>query len=275
MNKLNIRLSENEQKVINTVYEHFCETGEWIKQFALHTIIDKKIVEKVISRKKPQLMREYGAGNANPCYALTFLGIYVCPIAKDDIELLYKYLDLLKQKFTEKPEIREVFSSEVENSLNITKEQSRRLEYLISDGYVWSGQSEGLKEEWKFWMPRDIEDLVDIEDPKEYLEKRIRKQEKARRCERLKMLGKHRIYPWVLLIVVSLMFLLIISLGEFLGVLVYLYVTVSIWIILYSFSKIMELFEVVVPIFSSGKVLDKIIWFAISSVISVVVGKFK
>ena len=279
MRNLNVRLSKNEQKVINTIYEHFCETRQWITQFALHTIIDKKIVEKVKSRKKTQLIEEYGAGNANPCYALTFLGIYLCPKAKDDIELLYKYLDLLKQKFTEKPEIREVFSSEVENSLNLTKEQSRRLEYLISVGHVWGGQSEGLKEEWKFWMPKDIEDLVEIGDPKEYLEKRIKQKEKTKRYARLKMLGKHQLYPWMLLIIVSLMFLLVVLLGKFLGVVVYLYVTVSIWIILYSISKIFEFLGIMIPFFSSEKVRDKIIWFvissAISSVITAIVGKFR
>ena len=265
----NVKLSENEQKVINALYEHFRETGKWMGVRTLHQRLGREIVKGVVSRKTPKFIIKFQEDGSGPeYYKLTFLGIYLCPKAQDDIELLCRYLNLLKQKFNENPEFREVTSSEVETSLNLTKGQSEGLKNLISIGYVWSG-SASHGEEWRFGIPDDIEDLAEVGDPKEYLEKRIKKrEERVKRINELKGKGfdMYRLGFWA--------FLTIILWREFFDIVRYFhkvlsyYIMLVIWFTLFSVTKILEVLKIKVPFFSSEKILEKILWWVITIIIS-------
>lgn len=266
---INVTLSESEQKVVDALYEHFRETGKWIGVRTLHQRLGRKIVKEVVSRRKPKLIIIFEDNESRiEYYKLTFLGIYLCPKAKDDIGILYRYLDLLKQKFDENPEIREITSSEVENALNLTKDQSRRLRDLILISHAWSG-SASHADEWRFGIPDDIEDLAEIGDPDEYLKKHIEKGEKKiRRIERLKSrrLDMYRMGFWA--------FCTIVLWREFFDIARYFheilpyYAVCIIWFTLFSMTKILEIFKIKVPFFSTQKILERILWWIITIVIS-------
>ena len=270
---INVTLSESEQKVIDVLYKHFRETGKWIGVRTLHQRLGRKIVMDVVSRRKPKLIIIFEDNESGiEYYKLTFLGIYLCPKAKDDIGILYRYLNLLKQKFKENPEIREITSWEVETSLNLTKEQSKRLRDLILISRAWGGGASHA-EEWRFGVPDDIEDLVDMEDPDEYLEKNIEKREKKiRKIEKSKSrrLDMYRVGFWA--------FFTIVLWREFFDVVRYFhevlpyYVVLIIWFTLFSMTKIMEILKIPIPFFSTQRILEKIWWWIITIIISAAAG---
>lgn len=266
---INVVLSESEQKVIGTLYEHFRKTGEWIGARTLHQKLGRRIIENVISQKESQLIiKSKVSGGRTEYYELTFLGIYLSSKAKDDIELLYRYLNLLKQRFNENPEIQELSSSEVEVHLNLTKEQSRLLRDFINIGHIWGG-SASIGEEWKFGIPDDIEDLAEIGDPKEYLEQHIEKEEKrVKKLKKLEGFDKYRLGFWAFLIIILWREFFDIA-HHFSRFLPY-YVMFTTWFTLYLVAKILEVLRIRVPFFSSEKIIEKTLWWVITIVVSAI-----
>lgn len=266
---INLTLSESEQKVIDALYEHFRETGKWMGVRTLHQRLGRKIVKDVVSRRKSRLIIIFEDNESGiEYYKLTFLGIYLCPKAKYDIQILYRYLNLLKQKFDENPEIREITSSEAETSLNLTKEQSKWLRDLILISHAWSGGASHA-EEWRFGIPDDIEELAEMRDPDEYLKKRIEKgQKKIRKIEKLKSirLDMYRLGFWA--------FCTIVLWREFFDIVRYFSkllpycIVFVIWFTIFSMTKILEVFRIKIPFLSSGKILEKIFWWLITIIIS-------
>lgn len=170
----NISLSEDELKVINGLYEYHNQNAKWPFARAFRQKIGREIVEMVENRKNPRLIVKYNE-NGSEFYKLTFVGILLCPKAKDDVNILYRYLDFIKQEFRKNPEIQKVKSIQVEDALKLSKEQSKRLFELINIGSIYSSSSSSWQNEWEVGIPSDIEDLAELESPQKYLAQRIEK----------------------------------------------------------------------------------------------------
>lgn len=184
-----IRSSGNKRKVIDALYEHFQSTGKWPIARVFRQKIGRRLIEKVVTRDKQLFVIKFEEHGIE-YYKLTFRGIFFCPQAGNDIELLCQYFNLIKQKFEENPQIQRMTSREVEQSLKLSKEQSNRLRYLIDIGHIWGHSGSLGGDRWEFGLPDDIEDLVEIGNPKEYLEGRFEKERKA--CK------QHRFFSWLI-----------------------------------------------------------------------------
>lgn len=166
---LNIKLSKDEIIVLNELFVYFKQTGEWYGVRTINSKFGRTLLAK-ISQYKPSLL-EIGEDQKDrkKIYKLTFEGIYVCPLAKNDLNLLRAYLQLLIDKFHTNPEIKDISCMEVESNLKINTDESRVLRDLIMIGYFWGGSaSHGLY--WQVGVPEDIEDLVEL-GPDKYIKK--------------------------------------------------------------------------------------------------------
>jgi hypothetical protein len=177
------RLLKNEQGIINTIYKYFQRNNEWIEEYILHREVKREVVENVMKKQEILLIQKEESSETN-CYKLTFLGIYLCPEAKDDIDLLHKYLDYLREKFKQDPKIKKIDSEEIKNSLNLSSDQLKRLGEILRLGHFWGkgGCMMGKeKANWEFSIPYDVEILLEKKTSKEYVEDRIKKEIKERK----------------------------------------------------------------------------------------------
>ncbi len=132
---------------------------------------------EAMEKKSPKLI-EYNRQDWDEFYYLTLRGFYLCPDAREDFELIGKYVMFLKEKYNCDPEMREISSKEVTIALNLTEEQTRRLGILISFIHLYSRGGSSGSEGWKWGEPSDIEELDISDNPKEYLKKRLENEEK-------------------------------------------------------------------------------------------------
>lgn len=265
---LNIHLPKKDKRVINAIYDHFRSSGKWPGTRTVRKELGRTSVESVIIRNKPPLVGKF-EDNGVEYYRLTWHGFLACPEAKEDIQTLLRYLELLKNKFEENPEIREITSTEVEQTLELSKDQSKRLFVLIQLGYLYSGFSFSGSDIWSAGVISDIEDLVESKTADEYLKSRLKKEEKKRREyeKQYSKLDKFHILSW-LSFNVNLWLLSYIAFAlssKTLPVSIF----IILWFTLYSISKVCEeVFKKTVPFFSSEKVLEKIIWWVVTIIIS-------
>ncbi len=177
---LDIHLRNEDQRVINAIYDHFRSTGKWPGIRTVRKELGRRVVDSVVERNKPSLVEMFKE-NMVEYYKLTFHGFLVCPKANDDIQTLLRYLEFLKNKFEENPETREITSTEVEKALELSKDQSRRLFALIQLGYLWGGGASFGSDAWSVNVVSDIEDLVDSKSAEEYLKNQLKKEEQRQR----------------------------------------------------------------------------------------------
>jgi hypothetical protein len=212
-------------------------------------------------------------------YKLTFHGVLTCSEAKDDVQMLLRYIDFLKKKYEENPAVQEVTSTEVEQSLKLSKEQSIRLSALIDLGNLYAISATSLgRAEWKAGVPDDIEDIVEANSPEEYLKKRLRKEEERqkelekvyseRKIDRVKLLAwlSFNVNLWLAEYILFSSYHKILS--DYPNLLI-IPVAITIWFALYSVIKVLEdIFRKEIPFFSSKIVLEKWIWWLITIGIS-------
>lgn len=269
---LDIHLQNEDQRVINAIYDHFRSTSKWPGTRTLRKELGRTVVDSVIKRNKPSLVEMF-KDNMVEYYKLTFHGFLVCPKASDDIRTLLRYLELLKSKFEETPEIREITSKEIEQALELPKDQSRRLSALIQLGNLWSGGASFGSDGWSVGVVSDIEDLMDSKTAEEYLKNRLKKEEQRQReiQKRYSKMDKFPILSWLSFNVnLWLSSYIAFSLSpKSLPIAVF----IILWFALYSTSKVCEnVFEKRVPFFSSEKVLEKAVWWIATIGISFVAG---
>ncbi len=278
---LKILVSSDEQQVICLLYEYFVEKDNWPGTRTFHKIVDRNAIEKILKRKNPPVLIEKYQDSGVDYYRLTFYGLLVCQKAKKDLDMLLSYLSLLKELFNKNPEIRVMDSVTVEPMLKLSKEQSKRLAVLINLGHLWGIQASpggtslslgGVP--WAFGIPDDIEELAASTSPEEYLEKRFQR-EKERWKEIDKIYSQRPVYsklgPWFSynLNLWFLTYFVFLTYRKLISTMI----TIDIWFVMYTISKILEdVFKKRVPFFTSVKIIEKMMWGIITFLISVLVG---
>lgn len=246
----------------------------WPGVRTLHKELGKEIVEKVSIQKKLRLIEKID-DNGVECYRPTFRAFLECPKAKDDVALIYSYLEMLKEKFNQNPEIQKTTSVEIEKSLKLSKEQSKRLMKLIGLGRLWGRKGASWGDPWEIGIQDDIEELIKLGNPKEYLTKRLEKEDEKQKENEKRYSRKpnyfqllpwvsYNINVWLISYVFCLNFPKIFRVSR----------TISIWFILYTICKVSEdVFSKKIPFVSGKKVMEKTLWWIVSIGISVFVGK--
>lgn len=263
-------MKNSEEQVINTIYDHFKRSATWPGVRTIHKELGKETVEEVSIQKKPKLI-EIIQDNSIECYRLTFRTFLECPKAKDDIELIYSYLKMLKEKFNKNPQIQKITSVEIEQALKLSKEQSKRLMKLIDLGVLW-GKGISRGDPWEIEIQDDIEELVELDSPKEYLIKRLERKEKEQK-EYEKWSSKKPNYFQLLAWLsynINLWFFSYISYSNFPKIF-RVVITISVWFVLYTICKVSEdVFSKKIPFVSGKKVMEKTLWWIVSIGISVI-----
>lgn len=266
-------MKNSEVQVINTIYDNFKMSATWPGVRTLHKKLGKEIVEKVSIQKKPRLIEKIH-DNGVECYRPTFRAFIECLKAKGDVELIYAYLEMLKEKFNQNPEIQKITSVEIEKSLKLSKEQSKRLVKLIDLGGLW-GKSVSWGDPWEIGIQDDIEELVKLGNPKEYLTKRLEKEDEKQKENEKRYSRKpnySQLLPWVSyninIWLISYVFYL--NFPKLFRIII----TISVWFTLYTICKVSEdVFSKKIPFVSGKKVMEKTLWWIVSIGISVFVGK--
>jgi hypothetical protein len=178
--KKQIKLSNQEKGVISYIYNFLKENKKWPGIRTMHQKFGKAALLLLLSREDPVLIWEEKGSDLIEIYGLTFEGIYFCPSAQKDLELLQRFFHFLLKKLKKNPELREVKCLEIESSLGLSKLESFVLRYFIALGGFFGSGSFG--EEWCMQLPEDIEDLMELGDEQKYISKHremyFRKREK-------------------------------------------------------------------------------------------------
>ena len=161
------KLINEELQIISDLFQHFKEHNSWLGQRTVNQKYGRDVVSKLLSYKPSLIRVEINSTDGISYYVLTFEGIASCPLAKENLDALIQYFHLLISKFKGNPEIQEITSSQIEQALTFTKEQSRILRDLINFGQFW-GRSASFGDDWRVGVPSDIEDLVEL-GPESYL----------------------------------------------------------------------------------------------------------
>lgn len=92
---LDITLTSEEVVVINELYSHFKQTEQWCGVRTINHKFGKRLLAKILLYNPPLIQIEENNAERKSIYKLTFEGIYVSPLSKDDLNLLGQVFSFL------------------------------------------------------------------------------------------------------------------------------------------------------------------------------------
>jgi hypothetical protein len=170
LGELRKRLTDDQRKVLNTIWEYYRQNKDWIPIRILHRQMEKGFVLSAIGPLGGSIVFKNQVG-AKECYELTPLGVLLSGYGSEAEKLLAGYLDYIRNQYLKNPMVEKVTAEEVQQSLQLIDEQVELLGRLILLGYFYGGSaSSGRK--WECGVPKDIDDLPGISDLHEYVQER-------------------------------------------------------------------------------------------------------
>lgn len=157
LEELREQLSEYQLKILTEIWNHYIENNEWIATRLLHGKFEKPNVFSAIEPLGGSIVCEV-RHDTKERYMLTFLGILLTEEGKNLQDIVASYLEYVKTLFQKDPNIEEVSNAEIENALNLNKNQSKKLCHLIYSSHYNSGMVIG-DDNWSANVPSDIDDL--------------------------------------------------------------------------------------------------------------------
>jgi hypothetical protein len=171
---IDVKLTDDEQTVLDAVFAHFRKHGKWIGVRTLQIKLGKELVESVENRKPFRLVWRY-TEEGKEVYKLTSQGLFLSNESQSDVRLLVRYLELVKQTVKRNPETEFLKSEEVCAKLKLNELRCRRLLFLIQIAEVCGGCSY-TAERWDARPPLDVVDLIQSSSALEYLQNRLKTQ---------------------------------------------------------------------------------------------------
>jgi hypothetical protein len=99
----------------------------------------------------------YGVAEA---YELTLLGVLLSDRGGRAESLLVRYLEYVQGEFDRDPEIIQIKSEDVQNSLGLTTDEAMELHELVWLSQLWGGSaSGGSGQPWTVGLPHNVEEL--------------------------------------------------------------------------------------------------------------------
>jgi CHAT domain len=170
---LRVQTTDTQRKMLTAIWQHFCEHNQWMPVTLLHHKFgQRRSARPFLEDLKGSIVFERQEQNNTVSYELTILGVLLAEEGEHYEQRLIDYIAYVVERFAVDPLIREVTSQEVVAALNLTPEQSVLLYHLISMSGFWSGGWFAAPD-WKAGIPVDIEDLLDADDLREYVRKRV------------------------------------------------------------------------------------------------------
>lgn len=169
LQKLRENLNDTQKQCLNLIWNNYWEKRIWHKKIILHHQVGKQKTLDALNSLGGTIVYE-----TQDYYQLTLLGILLTDECSGAEKLIIEYLNLLKSKFMINPDIEEITSEEVKSELHLDNHQTDLLKEILKDSPFTSGGSWNT-EEWNFRLPRNIDDILEIEDIQSYVSQTITK----------------------------------------------------------------------------------------------------
>lgn len=172
----NLHLGDSERMAILFLWTKFQEERKWPSLKRSRKNIKDSIdsnADKVLKNLQPVFMINPQNGSREEVCKLTLLGVFSIEKHRDEVAgVLCRYFDILKNRFNQNPDFKQITSKELENYFS--KEELSMLAVLIHMTHFWSGLS-GVTDDansntdWSVDIPRNIEELDDCNSSEEFL----------------------------------------------------------------------------------------------------------
>ena len=162
------QLTGEHRTVLNAVWEHYRDQGEWILRKNLDQRFGAGGIRGALEALGPSIVGEVeDAGRQG--VRVTFLGILLTDQGPEVEELLARYLEYVRDRYRKDAHLEWVGSQEVEAALDLTPPRSRLLRQLIRVSHWWGGGSGFSAREWTVGIPVDVDDLPGDPDLRAYV----------------------------------------------------------------------------------------------------------
>lgn len=261
-------ISKEAKSLMDALYENFDRTGEWVGINTLRIKMGPAVIDRLFRKYEPALFKQFPTHQNRHC-ELTFYGFLKCEKAKGDVELLYKLLELARDSYLHDPEKRKISVTEIREAMKLNQDKSDRLRKLVSI-FCHRNSFSITAIDWRFSIPEDIEKLSNGMSTRDYVLKQTEFWYKFElryyRRNRWQKVDKIKVGFWTLLITQawSITFIFRSIFSASFSVLVFSFT----WLTFYSFVKILQLFEIQHPIISHQKFVEKLVWYILPLVVS-------
>lgn len=165
-------LTDDQRKILTTVWNYFHERKKWIPARVLHRG-DMAKVWQALNKLGGKIVWEY-EDSVGKYYELSFLGILLTEEGPNFEQLLARYLAYLAQKCIEEPGRIQLSSQEIETDMGLDPDQVALLGYLVNIGKFFYRSGGGrLTYEWGTDIPEEVEEFP--EDLVKYVHNRAMK----------------------------------------------------------------------------------------------------
>jgi hypothetical protein len=157
------KMSEFQVTCLNHILEHYKSNGQWLKTKVLHRILGKTAVISALSSLGGKVVYV-----SQDTYCLTPLGMLLTQEGNGLEEHLIKFVQYIKERFMEDPEIETISGVEIETYLRIEPSRLNVLKIFVFERMNFiSGGSRG--EEWSINVPYNVDDLQEKNDLRTYV----------------------------------------------------------------------------------------------------------
>lgn len=163
LDELRKNLTEDQRKVINTIWNYELEKNTSIPTTALYHRLGKDVAASVLKSLNGSIVREY-SGNGTPRCGLTFLGKLLTDQGQEGEELLTKVLSHVQVNLRSDPEFNEISSEKLKEAFGFTDEQINTLWQYFFHGPFSGGGGGGSAGGWKFGVSYYMRNDLPLED---------------------------------------------------------------------------------------------------------------
>jgi len=172
LDSLRRRLTDNQRAILNAIWGHYRDRGEWIPCRDLHHLFGKPAVLACLGQLGANIICGM-EDDEEEYYRLTFLGVLLTAQGEESEEFLARYLEYVRGRSKDDPRLEWVGSQEVEAALSLTPDRSRLLRQLIRLSHWWGGGSGFGDQEWTVGVPVDVDEIPLGADLRGYIREHV------------------------------------------------------------------------------------------------------
>jgi len=172
LDSLRRRLTDDQRAILNAIWGHYRDRGEWIPCRDLHHLFGKPAVLACLGQLGANVICGL-EDDGDEYYRLTFLGVLLTDQGEESEDLLARYLEYIRNRYSNDPRLEWVGSQEVEAALNLTADRSQLLRQLIRLSHWWGGGSGFGDQEWTVGVPIDVDEIPLGPDLRGYIRQHV------------------------------------------------------------------------------------------------------